>query len=55
MREERLHDSGFHVEGAGAVGFARSEPERHFFYGARGVDSVVMAEYEELTVGARRI
>jgi hypothetical protein len=31
MREEGLHYAGFHVEGTGAVGFACSEPEGHFF------------------------
>ena len=51
--EERLDDSGFHVEDAWAVGFSGGDAEGHFFQGAAGVDGVVVAEDEELAVVLR--
>jgi len=46
--EQSLDDAGFHVEGAGAVGFAAGNAEGHFAQRATGVDGVVVAEDEKL-------
>src|SRR5258706_2364566 len=53
QREERLHDAGFHVEGAGAVGFSCGNAKGHFRERASGVHSVIVAEDEKLSGGAR--
>ncbi len=50
-REESLNDAGLHIENAGAVGFSGGNTEGHFCQSARGVDSIVVAEHEELARG----
>ena len=50
--EEGLDDAGFHVEGAGAVGFAGGDAEGHFSQRAGDVDGVVVAEDQKLAGGA---
>src|SRR5205807_988475 len=52
-REERLHDSGFHIERAGTVSSCRGDAKGHFREGAGGVDGVIVAEDEELSGCAR--
>src|SRR5579859_875888 len=51
QREERLNDSGFHVEDAGAVYFAAGGAKGHFGERSGGVDGVVMTENEKLATG----
>jgi hypothetical protein len=46
--EERLDDSGFHVESAWAVGFAGDDAKGHFGERASRIDGVVVAKHEEL-------
>src|SRR4029077_1364256 len=48
QREERLNDSGFHVEGAWAISFAAGNAEGHLSQRAAGIDGVVMAEDQQL-------
>ncbi len=51
--EECLNDSGLHVKGARAVGFAGGNAEGHFLQRSAGIDGVVMAEDQELARNAR--
>jgi hypothetical protein len=51
-REESLDDAGFHVERAGAVGFAGGNVKGHVGQRAGGIDGVVVSEHEELRFGS---
>jgi len=46
--KERLDNAGFHVEGAGAVGFSADDAEGHLGKSAGRVDRVVVAEDKDL-------
>ena len=45
----------FHVEDPWTVGFATGDAEGHFLQSSGGIDSVVVAQHEELAGGARFI
>jgi hypothetical protein len=49
--EERLRETGFHIEDAGAIRFSAGNTERHFGQRAGGVDRVVMSEHQKLARG----
>lgn len=51
--EEGLHNTGFHIENAGAVGLSGRNVEGHFGERTGGIDGVVMAEDKELAFRAR--
>src|SRR5215472_17501628 len=50
--KERLDDASLHVEDSGTVSLSPRDAERHFLQGSGGINGIVMAEHEELTLGA---
>ena len=51
--KEGLDNSCFHIEDAGAVGFARAHAKGHFDEGADRIDGVIVAEDKKLRLCAR--
>ena len=52
-RAKRAWEAGLHIEDAWPIRFSGGDAEGHFVQSAAGIDSVVVAEDEELARGAR--